>query len=128
MPTRRTLTDNQIAALRRGDKRYALPDPELLGHYLRIPARASRASISFAAVARDPKGKQIWVTLGAAGSLKIEQARELARDAIKRIKAGRPVSDPGKATVRDVAEQWLERQVRKNAFRTAGESERIISR
>ena len=128
MPKRRGLTDKQVAALPRKQKRYTLPDPEQLGHYLRVPTRSSRAAIAFAAVARDPNGKQIWETIGTADALGIDQARELARDAIKRIKAGKPISEPGRPTVRDVAEQWLERHVRKNEFRTARERERIVNR
>ena len=79
MPKRRGLTDKQVAgALARGDKRdYA--DPELRGHYLRVPARTSRAPIAFAAVARNPDRKQIWTTLGTADALGIDKAREMAR-------------------------------------------------
>jgi integrase len=128
MPKRTRLTDSQVAALPRKPNRYTLPDPEQIGHYLRVPARSSRAAIAFAAVARDPSGKQIWSTVGTAGSISIEQARGLAREAIKGIKAGRPSSEPGNATVRDVAEQWLERRVRKDGFRTADESERIVAK
>ena len=126
MPKRHRLTDKQVAALPRKDKRYALPDPEQLGLYLRVPPRSSRAPIAFAAVARDPGGKQIWETVGTTEAMGIEQARELARDAIKRIKVG--TDQPTNPTVRDVAEQWLERHVRKNGFRTAKESERIVNR
>ena len=99
MPRRRGLTDKQVAALPRKEKRYTLPDPEQLGHYLRIPARSSRAPIAFAAVARDAHGKQIWLTLGGDDATGIDQARELAREAIRRIKAGKPTSEPAKPTV-----------------------------
>ena len=105
MPRRRTLTDKQIAALPRKEKRYTFPDPEQLGHYLRIPPRSSRAPIAFAAIARDPQGKQAWVTLGAANELRIDQARVLAREAVKRIKTGKPIREPTKPTVTDVAEE-----------------------
>lgn len=128
MPRRRTLTDKQLAALPRKEKRYTLPDPEQLGHYLRIPPRSSRAPIAFAAVARDPQGKQAWVTLGAANELRIDQARVLAREAVKRIKTGKPTREPTKPTVTDVAEEWLERHVRGNKLRTARERGRIVSR
>ena len=128
MPKRRGLTDKQIAALPRRDKRYTLPDPELVGHYLRIPPRTSRAPISFAAVARNPDGKQIWATLGTADAIGIERARELARAAIKRTKGGKPTSEPARPTVKAVAEQWLERHVRGNKLRSARERGRIISR
>jgi hypothetical protein len=128
MPKRRQLDGQQVAGLARKPKRYNLADPEQRGHYLRVPARTSRAPISYAAVARDPSGKQIWETLGTTEGLGIEQARELARVAIRRIKAGEPTVEPAKPTVRAVAEQWLDRHVRKNGFRTSYEMERIVRR
>jgi integrase len=128
VPRRRTLTDKQVAALPRKDKRYTLPDPEQLGHYLRVPPQSSRAPIAFAAVARDPYGKQIWTTVGTADALGIDEARELAREAIRRIKAGKPTSEPGNPSVRDVAEEWLERHVRSNKLRTEVEIARIVGR
>jgi integrase len=77
-------------------------------------------------VARDPNGKQIWTTVGTADAIGIDQARELARAAIKRTRAGRPISESAKPTVRNVADQWLERHVR--GQRTERERGRIISR
>ena len=68
------------------------------------------------------------LTLGSADAIGIEQARELAREAIRRIKAGKPTSEPAKPTVRAVAEEWLERHVRGNKLRTERERGRIISR
>jgi hypothetical protein len=53
---RQNLTDRQIAVLPRQSKRYIKADPELRGHYLRIPPTGP---ITFTAVARDPYGKQI---------------------------------------------------------------------
>jgi integrase len=47
------------------------------------------------------------------------RARELAREAVR--------GSPGKLTVREVAEQWLERKVRKNEYRTAPEMERVVN-
>src|SRR6516162_6002606 len=118
MPRRRGLTDQQVATLPRKAKRYNYADPEMRGHYLRVsPDRAT--PISYAAVARDPSGMQHWATLGTADAMGIDQARELAREAIKRIKGGKPTSLPGKPTVRDVAEQWLQRHVDKKGLRSA---------
>jgi integrase len=126
MPKRHGLTDRQVAMLSRKDKRRTMPDPELIGHYLRVPPKTSRAPIAFTVVARDPKGTQIWKTVGTTDTLGIDKARELAKQAIRTIKAGRPETTG--STVRDIAEQWLERHVRKNGHRTARESERIVSR
>ena len=118
LPRRRGLTDQQVATLPRKAKRYNYADPEMRGHYLRLsPDRAT--PISYAAVARDPSGMQHWATLGTADAMGIDQARELAREAIKRIKGGKPTSLPGKPTVRDVAEQWLQRHVDKKGLRSA---------
>src|SRR5262249_51851873 len=125
MPKRRGLTDKQVATLPRRDKRYSYADPELRGHYLRVPARTSRAPIAFAAVARDPSGRQIWTTLGAADAMGIDRARELARKAIDRIKAGKPTSESAQPTLADIAEQWLERHVRSNKLRSERERGRI---
>jgi integrase len=120
------LNDQQVAALPRRSKRYNLADPEQRGHYLRVsPDKAT--PISYAAVARGPSGKQVWATLGTTETLGIEQARNLAREAVKRIKAGEPTIEPDKPTVKAVADQWLDRHVRKNGFRTRYEMERIVS-
>jgi hypothetical protein len=75
-------------------------------------------------VARDPSGKQYWATLGTVETLR----RELALEAIQRIKAGKPTSDSGKPTVRGVAQDWLERHVRKQGLRSRVSLERIIER
>ena len=128
MPKRSRLTDKQIAALPRKDSRYTLPDPEQIGLYLRVRPRTSRAPAAFAAVARDPTGKQIWETVGTTDNVGIDQARDLARAVIQRIKAGKPTSDTRGVTVADIAEQWLERHVRKGGHRTVGETERIVRR
>jgi integrase len=127
MPKRRGLTDKQITGLSRRDKRYSYADPEMRGHYLRVPARTSRAPIAFAAVARNPDGKQIWMTLGTADALGIDRARELARQAIARIKDGKD-SNETTPTLKDVAEEWLERHVRGNNLRSERERARILSR
>jgi integrase len=128
MPRRKGLTDKQVANLPKRDTRYAEPDPEMRGHYLRVPARSSRAPVAFAAVARNPSGKQIWKTVGTADAIGIERARELAREAIQQIKAGKPTTEPGKRTVKIVAEEWLEGHVKGNNLRSEYECRRIVNR
>jgi integrase len=126
MPRRSGLNDKQVAALPRQAKRYNFKDPELRGHYLRVSPDKS-TSISYAAVARDPNGKQIWATLGTVETLRIEQARELAREAIQRIRAGKPTREPGKPTVATVAQEWLERHVVRNGLRSNRQMHRIVN-
>ncbi len=62
-----------------------MPDPEMRGHYVRITPKGAK---SFVAVARDLDGKQIWATIGGTDVLTIAEARDKAREAIQRIKAG----------------------------------------
>ena len=59
---RKTLTDKGVTALKPRSQRYARPDPELRGHYVRVQSSGAK---TFAAVARDPVlKKQIWTTIG----------------------------------------------------------------
>ena len=58
---RRTLTDKGVVALRPRTKRYTKPDPGCLGHYIRVMPSGAK---SYTVVARNPFGKQVWVTLG----------------------------------------------------------------
>jgi len=67
---RKTLSDKGVAALKPRAQRYAFPDPELRGHFVRVQPSGSR---TFVTVARDPNGKQVWTTIGAADVLKIER-------------------------------------------------------
>jgi integrase len=114
---RKRLSDLGVAALKPRAKTFAEPDPELRGHYVRVQPSGAK---SFVAVTRDPNGKQRWATIGPTDRYSIEAARELAREAIKRIHAGlapfeAPPAKP--ATFRDVAEQWLTRHVYANGLR-----------
>jgi integrase len=122
------LTDKQVAAKKRRSSRYIEADPEQRGLYFRIPPEGP---IVFAAVARDPYGKQIWATLGTTADLKIADARERAREAIRRIKDGEQAIEapkPKPESVAEVAENWLRRHVEKNRHRTAGEMRRQVEK
>jgi integrase len=122
---RRTLTDKQVAALPRKAKRYIMADPEQRGLYLRVPVSGP---VTYAAVARH-SGKQIWVTLGGTDVMSIDAAREKARDAIRRIRAGlEPFEAPPVKpdSVADVTEQWLKRHVTARGLRTADEIKRQL--
>ena len=104
MARRKTLTDNMILKLKPEAKRVTMPDPEMRGHYVRITPKGAK---SFVAVARDPNGKQVWATVGGCDVLTIAEARDKAREAIRRIKAGKPAFEvpPAKPdTLKDVAE------------------------
>jgi integrase len=124
---RRTLTDRMVAALPRKRRRYVVTDPEQRGMYVRVP---SQGPCVFAAVARSPYGgKQRWATLGTADVLKIEQARDKARAAIRRIKEGLPAFEPPPVkpdSLRAVAENWLKRHVAAKKLRSRPSIERLL--
>ncbi len=128
MARRKTLTDNMILKLKPEAKRLTMPDPEMRGHYVRITPKGAK---SFVAVARDPSGKQIWATIGGADVLTIAEAREQAREAIRRIKAGQPAFEPPPTkpdTLKDIAENWMQRHVRAKGLRTEPEISRILNK
>src|SRR6476619_4631066 len=110
---RKTLTDRGVAALKPRSKLYAHPDPQLPGHYVRVTPAGSK---SFVTVARDPRGKQVWITLGSAAHIGIVEARERAREAVLRIKAGEDRAGP--QSFQSVTEEWLKRH--RGAVRPVG--------
>src|SRR5512139_315494 len=116
---RKTLTDRGVAALKARPKRYAFPDPELRGHYVRVQPSGAK---SFVTVARSPEGKQIWTNIGAADVLSIDEARKKARKAIERVRDGLPAIETStKNSFESVAENWLARHVRVNGLRSEKE-------
>lgn len=120
MPARRrTLTDRGVAALRPREARYAFPDPELRGHYIRIQPTGAR---SYVAVVTDPKGKQVWTTIGAVDAMDNDTARERARATILRVRG------QGCMTFADAAQDYLKRRVEPRGVRTQGEIERCLKK
>jgi integrase len=129
MTTRRKrLTDLHVAALPIRAKPYFQVDPEMTGHYVRITPGGAK---SFVATARDPYGKQVWSTVGSAEHLKIDEARELARTVIRRIKDGLPAKAAPPArpdSYASVAANWLTREVAKKNLITQPEIERVLKK
>ena len=122
---RKTLTDKGVAGLKPRAQRYAQPDPELAGHYVRVqPSNAK----SFCAVARDPAGKQVWTTIGSPETLPIAEARVRAREIMRRVRDGLPAIEPKGETFAAVAAEWRVRHVEKKELRSAGEIERLLER
>jgi integrase len=123
---RKSLSDRAVANLKPRAARYTYPDPEQRGFYIRVQPSGAK---SFVAVTLDPSGKQIWATLGPTDVLSISDARERAREAIRRIRDGLPAFEapPAKAeTFEDVAAQWLRRHVHANGLRSQAEVTRLL--
>src|SRR5687767_9133781 len=104
MARRKVLNDEQIAKL--PSRSSAYPDPEMAGHYIRVRSTGKRV---FCVVTRDPRGKQVWHTIGGTDLYNIAEARDAARDAIKAIKLGG--NRNGVETFELVSEQWIRRHV-----------------
>jgi integrase len=123
---RKSLTDKGVAALKPRAQRYAFPDPELRGHYVRVQPAGAK---SFVAVALTPAGKQVWATIGGADVLSIDEARQKARSAIKRIRDGvSPFAAPRKReTFKDVADNWIKRHVQAKGLRSEAEVTRLLN-
>jgi integrase len=122
---RKTLTDKGVQALKAHTRHYAHPDPETRGLWVRIQPSGRK---SFVVIARNPStGRQIWTTIGAADVMTIAEARDRARDILKRIRAGLEALEAQPASFADVAAGWLKRHVHANQLRSEKEIRRILS-
>ena len=113
---RKSLSDHAVKALKPRPKRYAVADPEMRGHWIRIQPPGTK---SYAAVARDPDGKQTWTTIGATDAMPIAKAREEARSILARVRVGLPAVEPKAETFAGVVANWLKRHVEARGVITA---------
>src|SRR3954447_23381912 len=107
---RKTLSDKGVAALKPRAARYAVPDPELCGLFIRVQPTGSK---TYAAVTVAPSGKQIWTTIGRSDAMSIREARTKARRVRARVQQGLPADEdkPKELSFEEVAKLWLERHV-----------------
>src|SRR5262249_6910263 len=122
---RKTLTDLSVARLKAKPKRYAVADPALAGHYVRVQPTGAK---SYVAVTYAPGGKQTWATIGDTDGLSIDQAREKAREAVQRVKEGlTPFERPVKgSTFGEVSGSWLRRHVQAKGLRSERQLTRLL--
>jgi hypothetical protein len=123
---RKTLTDAGVAALKPRPKRYAFPDPQLAGLYIRVQPSGAK---SFVAVTRDRTStKQVWTTIGPVDRMTIAEAREQAREILKRVQAGKAALEPKADTFAEAIADWRARHLERNGLRAAREINRLIDR
>ena len=120
---RKSLTDKGIAALKPRAARYAFPDPQLASHYVRITPNGAK---SYACVARNPDGKQIWTTVGDCEVMPIEEARLRAREMLQRVRDGLPAVEPRGETFGAVAANWTKRHVEAKGLRSHKQIGRLL--
>jgi integrase len=123
MARRRTLTDAGIASLKARAKTYAMPDPEMPGHYIRVHPTGSKM---FVVVARNPSGKQVWATIGSTHIYRAAEARQKARGAIRCIREG--LDRVGPDTFERVSDTWLKRHVEAKKLISAPDLRSMLER
>ena len=109
------LDDDGVAKLKTPEKRVTIPDPECRGHYVRVTPKGHK---TFWAVARDPSGKQHWKLIGDTDSIKIDDARDKARQVIRSIRAAVCGEIAKDSSFEGVALDWFQRHVVKKGLRT----------
>ena len=118
---RKTLTDKGVAAIKPTRQNLHSLGPDVAGAL--CAGRLPSGTKSFVAVARDPRGKQVWTTIGNTALIGIEEAREEAREVIKRVKAGQDRAGP--QSFESVANEWLHRHVDAKGLRSLYEYQRL---
>jgi integrase len=116
-------TEASIAKLKPQTERYLVRNANLAGHYIRVYPSGTKTHY---ALTRDPEGKQVWHPIGDAGLLKVEEAEEQARTALKAIKKGEDRA--GAQSFKAVAELWFERNVIKRGLRSHAHTRYYLDR
>jgi integrase len=91
----------------------------------RIPGLFIRGK-SYVVIARDPNGKQVWQTIGSTELFRKEEARDLARDIVRAIKAGKDRRGPKTFDV--VSENFMQHHVRHKKLRSEKDIKRNLDK
>jgi integrase len=121
----RKMTDKGVANLKPRAAQYAVADPELRGHWIRVQPSGSR---SFWAVTRNPDRKQVWSRIGPADAMGIEAAREQARGILNRVRAGLPAFEPKAESFGAVLDNWFRRHIEGGGRRSRDKVADLIAR
>jgi integrase len=121
MARRKRLSDDGVKALSPKAKRYAYPDPELSGHYVRVTPSGGK---SFVLVTRARDGRQRWITIGPFPAYNIQQARKRAGKIIRAVREGKSEPD----SFESVAAKWRELHCAARKLRSLYQIDRFIKR
>lgn len=134
MPKPRSLQsrfEKDVADAKATGKKQRLFDPGAVGLLCVITAKGKK---TWCVVARDPQKKLVWKTIGDPAVMSLTKARELAAEAVARVKEGKPPIEAPDAppaaseTFTDVAKRFIERHVEKQKLRSAYEIKRQFDR
>ncbi len=115
--------EKAVATAKAGPKRQVIFDEATTGLALIVSPKGKRA---FSIVARDPGGRQIWKRLGDPSLMPVAKAREIAAQAVARVKAGELEVLPDEVpktpaeTFKVVAERFIARWVDKGGKKQDG--------
>lgn len=122
----RNLTDRYIANLKAKPKRQHIFDTQVPGLCIRVSPKGAK---TFTVVSR-VNGKQQWRQVGPYGIVTLAEAREAAREEIKRRERGEPLPEPERVTAPDAFEAiyktFLKRHVEHKGLRSAPEIRRVF--
>jgi integrase len=93
------------------------------GLFVRTMETGSR---SYLVIVRDRNGKQVWQTIGSTELFSRDEARDLARDIVKAIKAGKDRSGP--KSFDTVAQDFMVHHVQHNKLRSEKEIQRKLDK
>jgi len=113
-------SDKGVSALKSKAKAYLAPVTEVPGLFVRVMPSGSK---SFVAIARGPRGKQVWRRIDNV-ALSVENAREKAREVLKAIKAGESLAAP--ESFEAIAAEWFKRHVEGKGLRSKSEIRRCL--
>lgn len=127
----RVLTDKAIERLRATGKRQTIFDAGCRGFCVQVSPAGIK---SFTVMARNPAGKQMWRQIARVGEKSLADARKLAEEGARRIKAGLVAEgddlfpEPSvPKTFGEEVETFLTREVR-GKLRSAAEVERLFDK
>jgi integrase len=117
--------DDAALAKLKFPKRITVPDPELRGHYF----RGQEAPFTFLAIARTSSGKQKWHTIGKSDSMRVEDARDRARKAIRTLRNavgdGEVIVD---TTFEGIAKGWFKARVVDRKLRSEAKTGALLKK
>lgn len=118
--SRAVRTDSGVAKLKPRAKAYLAPVADVPGLFVRVLPTGVK---SFIAIAKAPNGKQVWHKIDNT-ALKVAEAQEKGRTALKKIKAGESLASP--ESFEAIAAEWQKRHVEAKGLRSKKQIERAL--